>query len=154
MLLTELLTPRLIKIGLRGRDKRAIVEELVDILVGAGKVADAKLLVDATMAREAQGSTGLARGIAVPHCKTDAVRELTCSLAVSPEEIDFDAIDGKPSHIFFFLAAPTGMSGPHVKALANIAKLSESGAFLERLRTAPTPEAAFRVISEEETRAD
>ncbi|MEI6634099.1 MAG: PTS sugar transporter subunit IIA [Chlamydiota bacterium] len=154
MLLTQLLTPRLIQIGLRNRDKRGIVEELVGILVAAGKVADKNLLVDATMAREAEGSTGLERGIAVPHCKTDAVRELTCSLAVSPEGIDFDAMDGKPSHIFFFLAAPTGMSGPHVKALANIAKLSESGEFLENLRAAPTPEEAFRLISEEETRAD
>ena len=154
MLLSQLLTPRLIQIGLRNRDKRGIVEELVGILVAAGKVADKNLLVDATMAREAEGSTGLERGIAVPHCKTDAVRELTCSLAVSPEGIDFDAMDGKPSHIFFFLAAPTAMTGPHVKALANIAKLSESGEFLERLRTAPTPEEAFRVLSEEETRAD
>ena len=154
MLLSELLTPRLIQIGLRSRDKRGIVEELVGILVAAGKVADKNLLVDATMAREAEGSTGLARGVAVPHCKTDAVRELTCSLAVSSEGIDFDAMDGKQSHIFFFLAAPTGMSGPHVKALANIAKLSESGECLENLRTAQTPEEALRVISEEETRAD
>ncbi len=154
MLLTDLLTPRLIKIGLRSRDKRGIVEELVEILVNAGKVADRGLLVEATMAREAQGSTGLARGVAVPHCKTDAVRELTCSLAVSSSDIDFEAVDGKPSHIFFFLAAPPGMSGPHVKALANIAKLSENGAFLDDLRLAPTPEEAFRIISEEETRAD
>lgn len=154
MLLTQLLTPRLIQIGLRSRDKRGIVGELVEILVAAGKVTDKAGLVDATMRREAQGSTGLARGIAVPHCKTDAVRELTCSLAVSAEGIDFDAIDGAPSHIFFFLAAPTGMSGPHVKALANIAKLSGSGEFLERLSAATTPEEAFRLITGEETRAD
>lgn len=154
MLLTQLLTPRLIQIGLRSRDKRGIVGELVEILVAAGKVTDKDGLVDATMRREAQGSTGLARGVAIPHCKTDAVRELTCSLAVSAEGIDFEAIDGGPSHIFFFLAAPTGMSGPHVKALANIAKLSATGGFLESLRTAQTPEEAFRLIAEEETRAD
>jgi PTS system fructose-specific IIC component len=154
MLLTELLTPHLIQIGLRCRDKRGIVGELVEILVAAGKVADRELLVDATMRREAQGSTGLARGIAVPHCKTDAVTGLICSLAISADAIDFDAADGKPSHIFFFLAAPTGMSGPHVKALAGIAKLSENAGFLEELRAAPTPEDAFRLISEEERRAD
>jgi mannitol/fructose-specific phosphotransferase system IIA component (Ntr-type) len=154
MLLSELLTPRQIRIGLVQRDKRGIVEELVDILVAAGKVADKKLLVDATMAREAVGSTGLERGVAVPHCKTDAVPTLTCSMAVAPGGIDFDTQDGKPSAIFFFLAAPTAMTGPHVKALANIAKLSQNPSFLERLRTAPTPEEAFRIIADEETRAD
>jgi mannitol/fructose-specific phosphotransferase system IIA component (Ntr-type) len=154
MQLTELLTPNLIRIGLRSRDKRGIIEELVGILASAGKVADKELLVEAAMRREAEATTGLARGVAVPHCKTDAVRELTCSLAVAPDGRDFEAMDGKPSFIFFFLSAPTGMSGPHVKALANIAALSESDAFLERLRTAPTPEDAFRIIAEEETRED
>lgn len=152
MRLTELLTPQLIRIGVRSLDKRGIIEELVGILVEAGKVADKNLLVEAAMRREAEGTTGLGRGVAVPHCKTDAVRELTCSLAISPEGRDFKAMDGKPSTIFFFLSAPTGMSGPHVKALANIAKLSGSDPFLERLRTAPTPEEAFRLIAEEETR--
>ncbi|MCX6354888.1 MAG: PTS sugar transporter subunit IIA [Candidatus Aureabacteria bacterium] len=150
MKLSQLLSKNLIQIGLHHSDKKGIVEELVDILVAARKVADREAVIVATMEREAKGSTGLERGVAVPHCKTAAVTELTCSLAISREGIDFDAADGKPSHIFIFLAAPPGMSGPHVKALANIARLSQNEEFLRRLREAAQPEEALEVINEEE----
>lgn len=136
------------------RDKKGIVEELVDILVRAGRVMDREALVSATMEREAKGSTGLERGVAVPHCKVDAVSELTCSMGISREGIDFDAADGQPSHIFIFMAAPTGMSGPHVKALANIAKLSQNQEFLRTLSEADSPARALEIIREEETRFD
>ncbi|MCX6356657.1 MAG: PTS sugar transporter subunit IIA [Candidatus Aureabacteria bacterium] len=154
MKLSQLLTPELIKIGVQSSDKEGIVEELVNLLVKAGTVTDAAALVEATMERESKGSTGLERGVAVPHCKTAAVKQLTCSMAISREGIDFNAIDGAPSHIFLFLAAPPGMSGPHVKALANIAKLSRSEEFLRKLREAATPEEAFSIITHEETRPD
>lgn len=154
MKLSQLLTEQLIKIGLDRGDKRGIVEELVGILVSAGKARDAAKLVDATMEREAKGSTGLENGVAVPHCKVDGISGLLCSMAVSREGIDFDSVDGKPSHVFIFLAAPIGMSGPHVRALSNIAKLSQSGEFLARLRGAASPREALRIITEEETRSD
>ncbi|MDD5555872.1 MAG: PTS sugar transporter subunit IIA [bacterium] len=154
MELTRLLKENCIVVGLRPGGKREIVEELIDVLVAAGRVADKEALLDATMEREAKGSTGLERGVAVPHCKTDAVRELTCSMGISREGLDFAAADGRPSHVFFFLAAPNGMTGPHVKALAAIARLSRSDDFLRRLRFAPAPADALRVITEEETRAD
>jgi len=154
MKLSQLLTEKLIKIGLKNVDKRGIVEELLDILVEAGKAIDKQALLDTTMEREAKGSTGLEKGIAVPHCKADAVKELTCSMAISREGLDFDSADGKPSHIFIFMAAATGMSGPHIKALANIAKLSRNDKFLHRLSEAGTPGEALRIITEEETRFD
>jgi len=154
MKLTQLLDEKLIRIGLRPADKRGIMEELIDILVAAGRVGNKAGLLAAAMEREAKGSTGLEKGVAVPHCKTDAVSDLTCSMGVSAEGLDFQAADGAPSHIFFFLAAPTGMTGPHVKALANIAKLSQSDEFLRRLRFAATPAEALRIIAEEETRFD
>lgn len=152
MNLSQLLTEDLIKIGLRHTDKQGIVEELVAILVAAGRVTDPNALVTATMEREAKGSTGLERGVAVPHCKTDAVTELTCSMAISHDGLDFDAADGKPSYIFIFLAAPPEMSGPHVRALANIAKLSQNEEFLRDLRLAATPGEALEIITKEETR--
>lgn len=154
MKLSQLLTERLIRIGLSHGDKRGIVEELVDSLVSAGRVRDGTRLVDATMEREAKGSTGLENGIAVPHCKVDGIGELLCSMAISREGLDFDSSDGKPSHIFIFLAAPIGMSGPHVRALSNIAKLSQSDEFLKKLRGASSPREALRIITEEETRSD
>lgn len=154
MKLSQLLTEQLIKIGLSSVDKQGIVEELVDILVSAGKARDGAKLVDATMKREAQGSTGLENGVAVPHCKVDGISQLLCSMAVSRDGLDFDSVDGKPSHVFIFLAAPIGMSGPHVRALSNIAKLSQSGAFLKKLQAASSPREALRIVTEEETRSD
>jgi len=154
MKLMQLLTEQLIRIGLSHSDKRGIVEELVGILVSAGKIHDGEKLIDATMDREAKGSTGLARGIAVPHCKADGISELICSMAISKEGIDFDSLDGKPSHIFIFLAAPTEMSGPHVKALSNIATLSQSDEFLRKLRSAATPREALEIIAREEKSPD
>jgi PTS system fructose-specific IIC component len=154
MKLMQLLTEQLIRIGLSHSDKRGIVEELVGILVSAGKVHDGEKLIDATMDREAKGSTGLARGIAVPHCKVDGISELICAMAISREGLDFDSLDGKPSHIFIFLAAPTGMSGPHVKALSNIATLSQSDEFLRKLRSAATPREALEIITREEKSSD
>ncbi len=154
MKLTQLLTEELIRIGLSHSDKRGIVKELVDILVSAGRIRDGARLIDATMEREAKGSTGLAKGVAVPHCKVDGISNLLCSMAISEEGIDFDSLDGKPSHIFIFLAAPTGMSGPHVKALSNIAKLSQNDEFLRKLRSASTPRAALEIITKEETSFD
>ena len=154
MKLMQLLTEQLIRIGLSHSDKRGIVEELVGILVSAGKIHDGEKLIDATMDREAKGSTGLARGIAVPHCKVDGISELICSMAISGEGIDFDSLDGKPSHIFIFLAAPTEMSGPHVKALSNIATLSQSDEFLRKLRSAATPREALEIITREEKSSD
>jgi mannitol/fructose-specific phosphotransferase system IIA component (Ntr-type) len=154
MKLSKLLTEQLIRVGLSHSDKRGIIEELVGILVSAGKVRDGTELVDAAMEREAKGSTGLADGVAVPHCKVNGINQLLCSMAISREGLDFDSLDGKPSHIFIFLAAPIGMSGPHVRALSNIAALSQRDAFLAKLREASTPHEALGIITEEETSSD
>ncbi|MEJ2744639.1 MAG: PTS sugar transporter subunit IIA [bacterium] len=154
MKLSQLLTEQSIKIGLSHSDKRGIVEEMVGILVSAGKVREGAKLVDDAMEREAKGSTGLADGVAVPHCKVDGINQLLCSMAISHEGRDFDSLDGKPSHVFILLAAPIWMSGPHVRALASVAKLSKSGDFLKRLRGASSPREALGIITEEETRSD
>jgi len=154
MKLSQLLTADLIRIGLHHTDKKGIVGELVGILADAGRIQNSEAVIEAAMEREAKGSTGLERGVAVPHCKTTAVTELLCSMAIAREGIDFDAADGKPSSIFIFLAAPPGMSGPHVRALANIAALSQNDEFLRAVREASSPEEALSIIKEEETRSD
>ena len=118
MALLDLIDTDVVKVPLQGRTKNEAIRELVETLRDAGKIADVEPVYDAVIARESMGSTGLENGIAVPHAKTRAVRKLTMALGISPQGVDFQAIDGKPSKLFFLLLAPPDQSGPHIQALA------------------------------------
>lgn len=133
MALVDLITTEVVKVPLTSRDKTGVIEELVQVLVDAGKITDREKVLDAIHKREAMGSTGLEFGIAVPHAKTESVKEITMSIGIAPQGIEFDAIDGMPSTLFFMLLAAPDQSGPHIEALAEIAKLSKSKAVLQAL---------------------
>jgi fructose-specific phosphotransferase system IIA component len=140
MAFIDLVSKDIVKIPLTSRDKSGVIEELVQVLVDAGKVTNREDVLDAIHKREAMGSTGLEFGIAVPHAKTEAVKEITMSIGISPQGIEFDAIDGKPSTLFFMILAAPDQSGPHIEALAEIAKLSKSRAVLNALIAATSAE--------------
>ena len=133
MALVDLITKEVVKVPLTSRDKTGVIDELVQLLVDAGKVTNRDEVLDAIHKREAMGSTGLEFGIAVPHAKTVAVKEMTMSIGIAPQGIEFDAMDGKPSTLFFMILAAPDQSGPHIEALAEIAKLSKSKAVLNAL---------------------
>jgi fructose-specific phosphotransferase system IIA component len=133
MALVDLITPDVVKVPLTARDKPGVIDELIQVLKDAGKIEDKDRIVDAIHKREAMGSTGLEFGIAVPHAKSEAVKELTMSLGIAPQGIEFNALDGKPSKLFFLILAAPDQSGPHIEALAEIAKLSKSKPFLNAL---------------------
>lgn len=149
MSLVDLIRPEVVKIPLESGDKPGLIDELVKLLQDAGEIRDWRKAADAVHAREAMGSTGLESGIAVPHAKTDAVSELTLSIGISPRGIEFDAADGKPSHIFFLLLAAPDKSGPHIQALAEIAKLSRSRAFLNSLVRAGSADEVVELFRED-----
>ncbi len=149
MSLVDLIRPEVVKIPLESGDKPGVIDELVKLLQDAGEIRDWRSAADAVHAREAMGSTGLESGIAVPHAKTDAVSELTLSIGIAPRGIDFDAADGKPSHIFFLLLAAPDKSGPHIQALAEIAKLSRSRAFLNSLVRAGSAQEVVELFRED-----
>jgi len=121
----------------------------VEVLRDAGKISDVDLVYDALMKRESLGSTGLEQGIAVPHAKTPAVNSLTVALGISPKGIDFQAIDGELSKLFFLLVAPPGQSGPHIEALADIARITKSQAFCRTLASATTPAEVVELFTED-----
>jgi len=85
----------------------------------------------------------------VPHAKTDAVRKLTMALGIAPAGVDFEAIDGNPSHLFFLLLASPDQSGPHIEALAEIARITRSKAFYKMLITAGSAEEVVELFKEE-----
>ncbi|MDX9701808.1 MAG: PTS sugar transporter subunit IIA [Candidatus Auribacterota bacterium] len=151
MKLSHLLTPELIKVGLENSTKEKIIQELIDIVVAQGLVSDTDQAFMDVMSRELQQSTGLEAGIAVPHGKSTSVDQLVGALGISEEGIDFASLDGKPSHLFFLLIAPPNMSGPHVRALANIAKFSQNSRYRNMLTEASSSEEAYRIIKQAET---
>jgi fructose-specific phosphotransferase system IIA component len=133
MALIDMVVEKIVKIPLESKDKPDVLQELVRILKDADEIDDFDTALKAVQDREDKQSTGLERGIAVPHCKTVAVSSLKLAIGIAPQGIDFDSIDGEPSKLFFLLLAPPGQSGPHVEALAEIAKLAQSNAFCKAL---------------------
>jgi fructose-specific phosphotransferase system IIA component len=149
MALVDLIRPEVIKVPLVSTTKPDVIRELVELLRDAAKISDVEQVCDALMKRESLGSTGLEQGIAVPHAKTTAVNSLTVALGISPKGIDFQAIDGDPSKLFFLLLAPPDQSGPHIEALADIARITKSQAFCRTLAGATTPAEVVELFSED-----
>jgi fructose-specific phosphotransferase system IIA component len=149
MALVDLIRPEVIKVPLVSTTKPEVIRELVELLRDAGKISDMEQVYDALMKRESLGSTGLEQGIAVPHAKTTAVNSLTVALGISPKGIDFQAIDGAPSKLFFLLLAPPDQSGPHIEALADIARITKSQAFCRTLASSTTPAEVVELFSED-----
>ena len=149
MALIDLIEERVIKIPLTGQTKTEVIRELVDVLASAGKIVDPPKALAAVMERESKGSTGLEEGIAVPHAKTEAVKTLTIAIGISPQGIDFDALDRKPSQLFFLMLAPPDQSGPHIEALAEIARMTRSKAFCRTLIGAQTPREVVELFQDD-----
>ena len=133
MALIDLVVEKIVKIPLESQDKPDILRELVQILKDAGEIDDFDAVLQGVQDREDKQSTGLEQGFAVPHCKSAAVSSLKLAIGIAPQGIDFDSMDGKPTNLFFLLVASPGLSGPHVEALAEIAKLARSKAFCKAL---------------------
>jgi PTS system nitrogen regulatory IIA component len=149
MALLERIEEKVIKVPLESVDKISVIRELVMILKDAGKIEDVEAVVDAVQARETLCSTGLDRGIAVPHAKTQAVNDLTIAIGISPKGIEFDALDGEVSKIFFLILAPPDQSGPHVQALSEIAKVSQSNSFIKMLTRSENPAEVVELFLED-----
>jgi nitrogen PTS system EIIA component len=148
MALIDRITPKVIKVPLTELTKEGVIRELIELLVAAGKVKDFARSYDAVLAREALASTGLENGIAVPHAKTTAVADLAVGIGVAPKGVNFAALDGKPSYLFFMLLAPPDKSGPHIEALAEIARMTRSAAFTRALRAAASPDEVMDLFKE------
>jgi fructose-specific phosphotransferase system IIA component len=148
MALADLISPEVVKVPLAATTKNGVIRELAQLLLDAGRIHVLESVVDALLAREAMGSTGLELGIAVPHAKTSAVRRLTAAIGIAPRGVDFQSADGQPSRLFFLLLAPPDQSGPHIQALAEIARLAKSPTFLRLLAAASSAQEVTDLIRE------
>ena len=135
---------------LRSRTKEEVLEELTGALLNCKANLDKESLVEVLLERERLGSTGIGDGIAIPHGKVQDLDELILSFGRSTQGIEFDSMDGRPTHLFFLLIAPENSAGIHLRALAKISRLLKSSHFRQRLLEAETEEELFEVIQEED----
>jgi fructose-specific phosphotransferase system IIA component len=149
MAFIDLVEPKIVKVPLEAKSKEGAIRELLQLLVDAGYLQDFDSAYDALLERESKGSTGLENGIAVPHAKTATVSNLTLAIGIAPEGIDFRALDGNPSHLFFLMLAPPDQSGPHIEALSEIAKVTQSKGFRKMLVNAEDAEEVIELLREE-----
>lgn len=150
MNLKDLLSADVIKIPLENLEKSLIIEEMVDLLEEAGKLGNRGMVLDAVLERERVMSTGMGDGVAIPHAKSDGVTELVAAFGITKQNIDFEAIDGKPVRIIFLLVGPTDQTGPHLKALSRISRLMHRKEFRETLAASKTAEDVMEAIFQEE----
>lgn len=149
MALLELISEDIVKVPLAAGTKTEVIRELIATLKDSGKIEDTEAVYDAIMKRESQGSTGLEKGIAVPHSKCTEVKTLTMAIGISHTGIDFESLDGQPAQLFFLILAPPDQSGPHIQALSEIAKLSKSNVFLRLIKSAQTAGEVVELFTEE-----
>ena len=121
-----------------GADKEAVIDRLSALVTAAGRASDTRSLRDAALAREAQSATGLPGGIAIPHCRSAAVREPSIAFARLRPAVDFGAPDG-PAELVFLIAAPEGAGAEHMAVLSNLARALVRPEFVASLRAAGTP---------------
>ena len=126
MNLKTVLTPDTVELHLKGTTKEAIIDEMLEILIKAGKVADKKVALDCVLDREKKMSTGMKHGIAIPHGKTDTVSDLVACIGISDNPVDFDSLDQEPCRIFIMTLSPINKTGPHLQFLAEVSLLFKS----------------------------
>lgn len=150
MNLRKVLTPDTVSLALKASSKEAIIEEMIDLLVAAGKIRDAKDRKDALKAvldRERKMSTGMQNGIAIPHGKTDKVDSLIAAIALKKEGADFGSLDNQPSSIFVMTLSPDTRTGPHIQFLAEISRQLSDAGVRERILNATRPEEIIDILA-------
>jgi len=150
MILTQILQPTCVKVPLEGKDKQSVIAELVDLLDTNGLLSDKNVVLDAVLAREQTRSTGIGSGIAIPHGKCKAVKELVMAIGVADEPIDFGSVDDKRVTTIFLLVSPADQTGPHIQALARISRLMLDEQFRQKLEKATSSDEVYKLLNNKE----
>jgi PTS system fructose-specific IIA component/PTS system nitrogen regulatory IIA component len=139
-----------IRADLRSTDKSSVISELVESLLGAGEVkaADKDDIVKAILKREELGSTGIGRGIAVPHTKHPSVNKLIGTVGVSTNGVEFESLDGEKVQLFFLLVSPPDRPGDHLRALENISRQLRDETFCRFLKQSKTSDDILQLLNE------
>jgi PTS system nitrogen regulatory IIA component len=150
MKITTFLKREFIIEELQAVTKEAVLAELAAVLMPAGSPDDQDEMVRVLMARERLGSTGIGDGIAIPHGKIGGLDDLRIAIGRSHQGVDFNALDGKPAHLFFLLMAPENSSGQHLKVLARISRLLKDNVLRKNLMEAESAAELFKLLVEQD----
>ncbi|MGM0599041.1 MAG: PTS sugar transporter subunit IIA [Candidatus Rifleibacteriota bacterium] len=151
MELSEFISPQLTKLELSSTTKLEVIKELIDMLDTAGFLTDADAFLKSVLEREKVGSTGIGKGIAIPHSRTSTVREVVIAIGRSKDGIEFEALDNRPVNLIFLIAAPIESGGLYLKALARLSRLLRYQEFRKELLEAETVDDVLKIISAEES---
>ena len=152
MNISDMLNKDVVSVDLKPGSKKEVLSALVDLLVSSGNInkPDKNEVLKRLEAREALGSTGIGKGVAIPHAKCPKAKKMIAAFGISKDGIDFKSLDGGLTYIYFLLIAPGEVPGPHLKALARISRLLDDKFVRDRLRAAKSPRDVLGIIREEE----
>lgn len=150
MKFSDFVSTKAICAELNSADKESVISELVDALLQAGdiKPADREDIIKAIMKREELGSTGIGRGIAVPHTKHPSVTKLVGTVGVSTDGVEFDSLDGEKVQLFFLLVSPPDRPGDHLRALENISRQLRDETFCRFLKQSKNADDIVQLLEE------
>jgi PTS system nitrogen regulatory IIA component len=149
MKILDVLPREAILADLKSKDKKAVIEELVAPVAKACGT-NHKDIVRVLMERERLGSTGIGGGIGIPHGKMKDLEALVLGFGLCREGVDFESLDGRPTHIFFLLLTPENSTGVHLKLLARISRVLKNDTFKQRLLNAADADEIYAIIKEED----
>ena len=151
MILEKIISIERVKIWDADIDKWTAIDDLADLISSSSDGAERDSLIDDVLEREYKGSTGIGKGIAIPHARTTGVKSLVGALGISRQGIDFESDDGEPCHMVFLILAPPEESTAYLKALSAVAFIGKDEAIMSRLMSASSPGDVISVLDEVES---
>lgn len=150
MKISDILSLDVIELNLEAADKDDAIRKIIDIAARSNKILDLKKVTETIFEREKLVSTGVGKGFAIPHSKTDAISDIVAAFAITKNPIDFDSIDGEPVRFIFLLVGKETLLNTHIKLLSRISRLMNKEEFRQRLLEAKTKEEVLGIFKEEE----
>lgn len=154
MRIRDLLAPESIMLQGVASDKTDVLNQMVELMAKSGKIADVDTYRKGVFAREEEGTTGVGEGIAIPHCKSNAVKAPGLAAMVVPDGVEFDALDGAPVHILFLIAAPDTKDNVHLDVLSKLSTLLMDESFTQSLIHASSVDEFLAIIDRAESKKD
>lgn len=150
MELSRLITLDRVRVPIKAADKHAVITELIDALAETGGLVNRDAALDAVLKREAERTTGIGYGLAIPHGKSDGCQRLVMAAGKPAEPVDFQSLDGRPVTFVVLLVSPPDQTGPHIQALARISRLMNIEEFRDAVAKAKTAEELHAAITTHE----
>ncbi len=150
MKLASFLREELIQLDLISKSKDDVIQELITLINKTGEITDLNEFKKTILEREQLETTGIGDGIAIPHGRTDSVKQLVIAFGRSAEGVDFQSLDSNPAHLFFMIASPQNASGVYLRVLAKISRLLKNYDFRSALRNAKSAAEIIQIFTEAE----